>query len=121
MLSFIAAWLAASGIHPQHLVAGLFGGIVRAVVGKQGSIWERLATGFVGALAAGYLTPLVALLIVGASPAMLNGVAFCLGLMGMSLCEALIAVGKDYARNPGKLKQDVRSFLLRVLKGKDDG
>lgn len=121
MFSTIAAWLTAMGIQPSHLIAGLAGGIVRALVDKNGSPWERIIAGAVGALCAGILTPIV-LLMLGVTALQFHGaIGFMLGLMGMSLAQALIKIGKDYARNPGKLKDDLGSLLLRVFnKDSDD-
>ncbi|WP_455918655.1 hypothetical protein [Ensifer canadensis] len=115
MFSWLAALFAWMGIQPAHLIAGLFGGLISALVEKEGTVWEKMAIGFAGGLSAAYLTPLVALLFVAASPAMMNAGAFCLGLFGMSLCKGLIGIGKIYAHNPGKLREDIRAFVLKVM------
>ncbi|MDX1114780.1 hypothetical protein GOL31_23545 [Sinorhizobium medicae] len=115
MFSTIAAWLAAIGVQPSHLVAGLAGGIIRALVNKNGSIWERMIAGAVGALCAAFLTPFVIMLFAVTAPQIGGAIGFLLGVVGMSLAEALIAIGKDYANNPGKLKDDIGSLLLRVF------
>lgn len=119
MLSWIAAWAAYFGVQPAHFFAGLAGGVIRAVVNKNGSVWERIASGFVGTLCASFLTPLVALLFTVTGPQIVGAIAFVLGMVGMSVCETLIALGKSYARQPSKLKDDVTAFLLRLLAPKD--
>ncbi|MDX0947223.1 hypothetical protein [Sinorhizobium medicae] len=120
MLSLITALLKIMGIEASHLLAGIAGGIVAAITEKNGSIWVRLAAGFVGALTAALLTPLVALTFTGVSATTLNAAAFILGMCGKWICESLIGIAKGYARNPGKLKEDLRAFFLRVL-NKDSG
>ncbi|MCZ4089082.1 hypothetical protein [Sinorhizobium psoraleae] len=119
MFSTIAGWLAAMGIQPVHFFAGLAGGIVRALVDKKGSPWERIVAGAVGTLCASILTPFVLLILGVTSPHMVGAIAFVVGLVGLSMTEAVIKIGKDYARNPGKLKEDFGSLLLRVFT-KDD-
>mgnify|MGYP001586139481 CR=1 FL=1 len=115
VFSFINAWLVSIGVQPVHFFAGLAGGIVRALVNKQGSWIERIIAGAVGTLCAALLTP-TALLIFGiVSPELVGAMAFMLGLVGMSLSETVIAMGKSYARDPGKLKEDFAAFLLRLL------
>ncbi|RVK79374.1 hypothetical protein CN157_09305 [Sinorhizobium meliloti] len=121
MFSTIAAWLAAIGVQPTHLIAGLAGGIVHALVNKNGSPWERIVAGAVGALCAAFLTPFF-LLLLGVTALQFHGaLGFVLGLVGMQLAIGFIGIAKDYARNPGKLKDDIGSLLLRVFnKDSDD-
>ncbi len=121
MLSAIAAWLAAIGVQPTHLFAGLAGGLVHALVNKNGSPWERIIAGAVGALCAAFLTPTF-LLLFGVTALQFHGaVGFVLGLVGMQLAIGFIAIGKDYARNPAKLKDDFGSLLLRLFTKDGDG
>jgi hypothetical protein len=120
MFSTIAAWLAAIGVQPSHLIAGLAGGIVRALIYKEGTFWERVFVGAIGTLFAAFLTPFALLIFGATAPAISGAVGFMLGLMGMSFAIAFIKIGKDYANNPGKLKDDLGSLLLRVF-NKDSG
>jgi hypothetical protein len=48
-----------------------------------------------------------------------NAIAFSIGLVGMYIAEALIILAKEYKNNPGKLKEDLRDFLLRMITPKD--
>lgn len=85
------------GIKLAHLLAGAAGGIVRSLT-RPGASWRvTLATSVVGAIVAGYGTPIGARYAGHylASPdlpiASVEGLTgFLLGLIGMSLCEALI-------------------------------
>lgn len=120
MFSFLISILTAMGIHPTHFFAGAAGGIIRALVNKQGSIWERIVAGAVGTLCASILTPFILLILGVTAPQMVGAVAFLLGLVGLSLTEALIKIGRDYSRNPGKLREDFASLLLRVFDNNSD-
>ena len=115
MLSTIGAWLTWLGIQPAHLIAGVAGGIIRALINKNGSIWERIIEGTVGTLLSAFLTPFVIMMFAVSAPQIGAAIAVILGMLGMSLAKALIEIGKDYARHPGKLKEDLRAFFLRVI------
>lgn len=115
MFSWFMVFLKLMGIEASHLFAGIAGGIVAAITEKNGSIWVKLAAGFMGALAAALLTPLVGIVFAGASATTLNAAAFIIGMCGKSLCEALIALGKGYAKNPSKLKDDIGVFITRFF------
>ncbi|AYD01731.1 hypothetical protein [Neorhizobium sp. NCHU2750] len=117
MFSILAAWLTAIGIQPGHFVSGLAGGVVRAIVNKHGSFWERVVAGAAGTLCASFLTPFVVLMF-GATAAQ-GAIGFMLGIIGMSLAEAIIGIGKNYAQNPASLREDLREFLLKMLSRKD--
>ncbi|MEP9378373.1 hypothetical protein ABLE91_16780 [Aquabacter sp. CN5-332] len=85
------------GVKLAHLIAGAAGGIVRSLT-RPGTSWRvTLATAAVGGIVAGYATPLgahYAVRYLGTPEvplASIEGVTgFALGLIGMSLCEALI-------------------------------
>lgn len=120
MLSTIGAWLAWLGVQPTHLVAGFVGGIIRALVNKNGSIWQRLAEGTVGTLFAVFLTPFLIVLLGVTAPQIGAAIAVILGMVGMSIASAVIDIGKDYAANPGKLKDDFFTFLQKFVSKSDD-
>lgn len=117
MFSILAAFLTSIGVQPGHFISGLAGGLVRAIVNKHGSMWERVVAGAAGTLCASFLTPFVVLLF-GATAAQ-GAIGFMLGIIGMSLAEAIIGIGKAYARDPASLKEDAREFLLKMLSRKD--
>jgi hypothetical protein len=119
MLSIITAWLVSIGVQPTHFFAGMAGGLVRALVNSHGTIWERIIAGAVGTLCASFLTPFLFLMLGFPDPQMVGAIAFVIGLLGLSLTEAIIAIGKDYANHPGKFKEDIRGFILKVM-SKDD-
>lgn len=83
----------ALGIALHHLIAGLAGGLVRAFLQPERHWAQTLVAGVVGALSAGYLTPLaVALSGLSSQPGAENAIAFCIGLSGMTLTETLLRV-----------------------------
>ncbi len=108
----------ADGGQSSYLLAGFVGGLVRAFLAKTGTITERLISGFTGAVSSYYLTPIFALAFGIPDPQILSGVAFIVGLISMYLAEAIIAVAKAYARDPGALKDMVKDLLLRLISPK---
>lgn len=119
-IAAFSLFLASNGFQTSHIVAGFFGSIVRSFVAKTGSLWQNLFGGFIGSIIAAYVTPLIAYLFSIADPSTVNSVAFGVGLLGMYFAEALLLIAKDYAKNPRKLKDDLREFLLRFLNRKSD-
>ncbi|AYD00925.1 hypothetical protein [Neorhizobium sp. NCHU2750] len=101
------------------LIAGFFGGIIRSIVSKTGSKWQKLLGGFMGAILSAYFTPIGVALLGTSIP--VSSISFIVGLVGMSLVEALISIGRDYQKHPGKLKHDLRDVLLRILGAKKEG
>lgn len=93
--------------------------MVRAALSKTGSKWEKILSGFIGAILAAYLTPILVTLVSAFVVIPATSLSFAVGLIGMSFCEAVLAIGKDYRDHPGKLKADIRSFLLRMLEKRD--
>lgn len=85
------------GIKTHHVLAGLAGGLVRGLV-SPGFTWpQRLASTLVGAAVAGYVTPFAAPLarkwldLWAYPPGDIEGsLGFVLGLVGMTVCDALI-------------------------------
>lgn len=120
MDSLIAALACFLKAHSSILFGGFAGGLVRAIVSKAGTKWEKLLAGFMGSIIAYYLTPVLIPLFAAFFVIPASSASFTIGLIGMSLVEAVINIGKDYQRHPGKLKRDLRSILLRVLAAKDD-
>ncbi|MFD1326759.1 hypothetical protein [Mycoplana ramosa] len=118
MIAAFALWLAANGFSPSHLVAGFLGSIARAVVAKSGTMAENLIGGFTGSLFAVYFTPIVAMALGVADPQIANAVAFSIGLVGMYIAEGCINWAKQYRKNPGKLKEDFRELVLRLISKK---
>lgn len=114
ILAALILWLTVNGFPPSYIVAGFLGSIVRAIVAKTGTIWENLAGGFVGAVVAAYMTP-VTVLILGVPSVPPYAVAFFLGMVGVYVTETIISIGKDYRKNPGKLKEDLREIVLRLI------
>lgn len=100
--AFISAFLIAVGISPSHVVAGIAGAFVRTVIQGKKLSWELVSACLVGALCAMYLTPLVAkwfgvgLLDVST----INGLAFAIGMLGLSLAEGAFKIAHRWATNP---------------------
>lgn len=95
------------------LVGGFFGGMVRAIVSKTGTKWEKVLGGAMGAILSAYFTPVLIALIGTSIP--VSSISFCVGLIGMSLVEAIISIGRDWQKHPGKFKEDVRNLILRII------
>lgn len=95
----LGAFFAAIGINPTHLSAGLAGSLVRAVVLKARSKLELMSTGLVGTLCASYFTPIIVKWI-EMDPDTTNGVAFGIGLIGMSLAEGFLRMAHKWSENP---------------------
>lgn len=119
-IAAISLFLASNGFQTSHIVAGFFGSIVRSFVAKSGTLWQNLFGGFIGSIIAAYVTPLIVYLFSIADPQTSNSIAFGVGLIGMYFAEALLLIAKDYAKNPGKMKEDLREILLRFLNRKSD-
>lgn len=119
-IAAISLFLASNGFQTSHIVAGFFGSIVRSFVAKSGTLWQNLFGGFIGSIIAAYVTPLIVYLFSIADPQTSNSIAFGVGLIGMYFAEALLLIAKDYAKNPAKMKDDLRELLLRFLNRKSD-
>lgn len=93
---------AAIGINPAHFFAGLAGAIVRIAIQGKRFTFEVVSGAFAGSLCAVYLAPLVArwlgldLLDAAAN----SGLAFVLGMIGLSIAEGLVRVAQRWAANP---------------------
>jgi hypothetical protein len=95
------------GLKVAHLLAGGVGGLVRSLTHPGGSIMRHVTTAIVGTAVAGYGTPIGAqvaarYLAMPAVPvASLEGmVGFVLGLVGMSICEALLRWARIWRDGP---------------------
>lgn len=102
MFETLTALLAAIGINPAHFFAGLAGAIVRIAIQGKKFTFEVVSGAFAGSLCAVYLAPLVArwlgldLLDAAAN----SGLAFVLGMIGLSIAEGLVRVAQRWAANP---------------------
>lgn len=94
--------LAGLGITPSHLFAGLAGALVRTVIQGKRLTWEIASAALVGSFCAIYLTPLAAtwLGIAALNIAAHNGLAFAIGLLGLSLAEGAFKLVNRWAANP---------------------
>lgn len=110
------------GLKAHHVIAGAVGGMARGLVAK-GIPWpQRLTSAIVGAMVAGYGTPIVTPVMHSAveymhsafGAAMAPGqnlegsTGFALGLVGMSLCDVAIRWTKKWleANVPGPGKKE---------------
>lgn len=91
------------GVKLAHLVAGFFGGLVRAIIHPDRSITYTIGATIVGALTAGYLTP-VALPLAerwfGSDPSFGGSVGFVVGLCGIALTDGIVKMAKRWRENP---------------------
>ncbi|MCM2433208.1 hypothetical protein [Agrobacterium rosae] len=113
------AFLALHGFQTSHLVAGFFGGIMRAVISSKGTISERIASGFVGTIFAMYFTPLAVWLLSITDPQSANSLAFAIGMLGLYVAEACIGIAKQWAGNPGKFRRDISDLVIRIFSKRD--
>jgi hypothetical protein len=75
---------------------GALGALVTAVKFTPGSNWpERIFNIVAGAMAAGFLTPMLTEYLRMTSPAYMGGAAFVCGLLSMSLAAALLQALRD--------------------------
>ncbi|MFC4172727.1 hypothetical protein ACFOYU_11740 [Microvirga sp. GCM10011540] len=90
------------GVEVGHIVAGIAGGVVRALTRPGQTLAANVSTAVVGVLCAAYATPVVKtwLGLADADMATQNAIAFGLGLIGMSLAEGVISLGNAWARRP---------------------
>jgi hypothetical protein len=93
------------GIKLTHLVAGIAGGMVRALLAGGG--WLAAMTSvIVGSLTAGYLTtPVYATAkswfpVVGHDSSSEHAISFLVGLTAMLLCEGVLRVARGWSKNP---------------------
>lgn len=125
MFETLTALLAAIGINPAHFFAGLAGAIVRIAIQGKRFTFEVVSGAFAGSLCAVYLAPLVArwlgldLLDAAAN----SGLAFVLGMIGLSIAEGLVRVAQRWAANPKLPKVGILADArdaLDMSKDKDD-
>lgn len=102
MLEGVSSFLVSIGINPTHLSAGLAGSLVRSFITSTKSKWEIFTGSLVGSLSAVYLTPIVvAWFNMDATQlSSTNGIAFGIGMTGMSLAEGAVRMAQRWAANP---------------------
>lgn len=115
----VTAFLSIHGFQMNHIIAGFFGGIMRAVISSKGTISERITSGFVGTVFAMYFTPLVVWMLSISDPQSANSIAFGLGMIGLYIGEACINVAKQWASNPGKFRRDISDLVIRIFSKRD--
>lgn len=102
MFEGFTAFLIWLGINPSHIAAGAAGAIVRSLLAKGATKWEKFTGGFVGTLCAAYLTPLFVFWM-GLDPSLtstINAVGFGIGLIGMSLAEGAVRIAHNWSVKP---------------------
>jgi len=92
------------GIKATHLLAGLAGGTVRALL-MGGGWWAATTSVMIGSLTAGYMTApafAAATAYFGIPPetSTEHAVGFLVGLMAMLLCEGILRMARTWAKNP---------------------
>lgn len=111
-LKALAAFLTSIGINPAHLIAGIAGAIVRAVIQGKKLTWDLISYVLVGALCATYLTPVVVMYF---GIAATNGLAFGIGLIGMSIAEGAVKLAQKWAANPKLPKNTTPKDLIELI------
>lgn len=93
------------GIKLTHLLAGVAGGIVRALLAG-GSWLAAISSVVVGSLTAGYLTaPIYAgaktwLPVIGHDVSSEHAISFLVGLTAMLICEGVLRAAHGWSKNP---------------------
>lgn len=92
------------GIKSTHLIAGVAGGVVRALLAG-GDVMSAIAAVVVGSLTAGYLTTPVYQAATNYLPLVKDqstehAVGFLVGLTAMLICEGTLRAVKTWSRNP---------------------
>lgn len=85
-------WLVWLGIKIPDLVAGMFGGIVKALVFHKEKPWETVVSGIVGGIMANYLGEGIAEK-VGYGR---GSVCFAVGIAAMVLCQVILDRAKQF-------------------------
>lgn len=123
MFEAIAAFLAGIGINVSHLIAGLAGAFVRTVIQGKKLTWEVVSGSFVGAFCAIYMTPLLMKWaeLNQADGDLNNGIAFAIGMLGVSLAEGAVRLAQRWASNP-KLPRsmDAEGFADAVSQDREE-
>ena len=92
------------GVKLAHLVAGFFGGLVRAIINPNGSKAYAFGATIVGTVTAGYLTPIAVPLVeryFGPSADGVEGaVGFLMGLCGLAITEGAVKLARRWKDNP---------------------
>lgn len=100
----LQAWL---GIKSYHLIAGFAGGVVRAFVRPGATKLQAFGSCVVGALTAGYMTPVAVIYLPeSASIGGEGATGFVIGLTGMAVAEGLIQLVNRWRNNPTIPKGD---------------
>ena len=91
------------GIKVYHLLAGLAGGMVRAIIRPGGSTWSGVGTCIVGALTAAYWTPITApwlsaYLESEANSSIEGATGFAIGVSGMAVAEGILRVAQNFRK-----------------------
>lgn len=117
----ITPFLISIGVNPTHLTAGLSGSLVRSLLTKGKSRWEVLTGSLVGTLCAVYMTPIViqwfSFDITQISS--INGIAFGIGMIGMSLAEGAVRIAQRWANNPRLPTEISTKGIADVVNGEE--
>jgi len=102
MFEALTAFLTTIGINPAHFFAGFAGAIVRIAIQGKKLTFEVCSGAFAGSLCAVYLSPLVAkwMNLNPVDAAANGGLAFVLGMIGLSIAEGLVRAAQRWAANP---------------------
>ncbi len=97
------------GVKLSHLLAGLAGGVVRALLRPGVTMLGSITAAITGTITAAYLTPLVVYhfgqwgwlpSLAEQAIQMEHAVGFIVGLTGMTICEGIIGLVQRWRENP---------------------
>ena len=90
------------GIKLSSVLAGFAGGVVRALMLPRITPWQAFSSCIVGALTAGYLTPVAMhyLPFAGTTGGGEGAVGYAIGLTSMLICEGIIVAVRRWRSDP---------------------
>lgn len=95
------------GVKIVNVVSGVAGGLVRGMIAPGFTLTQRVTSAIVGGLTAGYATPAAMPIIrkwldLWSYPTgdIEGSVGFCLGLVGMTICDAMIRWARRWRDGP---------------------
>lgn len=106
----------AIGIEYKYVIAGLLGAVVRTILSGKKFTWAIFLSTIAGMFCAIYLTPVVIIWfgLLTADVAVHNGIAFVIGLTGLSIAEAVLKLVHQFATNP-KVSNNFLKLVLEYL------
>lgn len=97
----VESLLAALGLKPSSMVAGLFGAVLALPYMPDRSRWEKVFAVFGGMACAVYLAPWISTRL-GLDESGHNAACFVIGIMGINIVRGLFVLSDRFRQNPEK-------------------